>query len=90
MDIVGLYRIGSNWLFDINNKRGFKVTFNKKGKEEYSVNEIIEAFELKDSYESEKKIKDIPLGVIRRAKHIVELDNKGLIDNKVRIASGIN
>ncbi len=72
-----LYRIGTGWVFDVITKTGYKVERREGSKKE--VEGFTRAFEIKQMDDKVLPVYDlkVPIGIIRKAMHILELYSKG-------------
>ncbi len=68
-----LYRIGSTWIFDANSCVGYQVLF--------GADDIVfeEAFQIAGNSEDVKYYMEVPIGIVRRAFHIIKLKQDGLL-----------
>lgn len=69
---VPLYKIGTDWVFSISNQTGYFVVRNYK-----KVVRFKKAFIINDN--DTIKFMEVPIGVIRKASHLIELHKEGKI-----------
>lgn len=73
-----LYKIGTGWVFNMDTYTGYEVT-RAGNKRDSNVTGFIEAFNISkegDSYNVRYE-KEIPIGIIRKAIHLIELHESG-------------
>ena len=83
IDTTSLYRIGTGWVFDISTYTGYRVE--REGRSgRGKVKSFTEAFKLKtvNSTVDIEYVIDSPIGVIRKAIHIVELHSEGKLEER--------
>ena len=69
---VPLYKIGTDWVFSISNKTGYFVV-----RSHHKVVRFKKAFTIND--DNTTKFMEVPIGVIRKASHLIELHKEGKI-----------
>lgn len=75
-----LFKIGSGWLFDVDNGIGYKVVREKGIEKDFKLAFMITSIsehELEE--EGVSSTMEVPLGILRRAKHIARLRLNGRI-----------
>ena len=81
IDKMSLYRIGTGWVFDVKNDIGYRVD-REKGVRRGKIKRFVKAFyivydEGSEAYVPKYHLKNIPVGVVRKAVHIMDLYRRG-------------
>lgn len=73
-----LYKIGTGWLFDVDNMVGYKVE-RSGGSRNGEVKNFIEAFRIKNDDEKSdvNYSMEVPIGVVRKALQIIKVTSQG-------------
>ena len=88
VDLTKVYKIGTGWVFDTENNRGYIVK-REKTKRGYNgkIIEFVPAFELVETADGSYRSvieRAVPAGAIRKAVEIVQLKEQGQLEERKR------
>jgi hypothetical protein len=80
---ASLYKIGTGWLFDVESKLGYKVN-RVGGSRKEPIKDFVEAFQVVEGSNTSdiRYITKVPMGVVRKALHLLELKSKGELKDR--------